>query len=290
MQTVIGLGGRAAVHHVPGSQDGLLTTLRWMDVRSLGYRTDLMIRELEGSEVTDRGHYLVIRTPANPSFWWGNFLLLPAPPALGAPDGWLATFAAEFPGAAHLTLGVDTGDAASVDADAFAALELEAELSSVLTATAPHAPPQPNADAICRPLESDDDWRQAAELGAVMYAGTPGSGEEFQRARLAAQRALTLAGHGWWFGAFTGGRLGAQLGLISDGSGLARYQNVETHPDARRQGLAGTLVWQAGRHALAHGARTLVMAADPAEGAIRVYRSVGFTQSETQIGFFRKPE
>ena len=109
------------------------------------------------------------------------------------------------------------------------------------------------------------------------------------RARLAAQRALTRAGHGWWFGAFTGGQLAAQLGLISGGSPIARYQNVETHPDARRQGLAGTLVWQAGQHARAHGARTLVMAADPAEGAIRVYRSVGFAQRETQIGFFRAP-
>jgi GNAT superfamily N-acetyltransferase len=267
-----------------------MATLRWMDVRSLGYRTDLMIRALEGSEVSDRGDYLVIRTPANPTFWWGNFLLLPAPPELGAPDGWLATFAAEFPGAAHVTLGIDTGDAAGVDADAFAALGLAAELSSVLAATAPHAPPHRNPDATCRPLETDDDWRQAASLGMVMYAGEPGGDPDFVRARLAAQRALTRAGHGWWFGAFAGGQLAAQLGVISDGSGIARYQNVETHPDARRQGLAGTLVWQAGLHALANGARTLVIAADPAEGAIRVYRSVGFAQRETQIGFFRAPE
>ena len=260
-----------------------------VDVRSLGYRTDLAIRALEGSQVSDRGEYLVIRTPANPTYWWGNFLLLPAPPALGEPGRWLATFATEFPGAGHLTLGVDTGDAASTDAEAFAALGLEAELSSVLTATAPHAPPQPNPDAICRPLESDEDWRQSADLGTVMYAGTPGGDPEFVRARLAAARALTRAGHGWWFGAFTGGQLAAQLGVIRAGAGLARYQNVETHPDARRQGLAGTLVWRAGEHALADGARTLVIAADPAEGAIRVYRSVGFAQRETQIGFFRKP-
>jgi len=260
-----------------------------VDVRSLGYRTDLAIRELEGSQVSDRGEYLVIRTPANPTYWWGNFLLLPAPPELGQPDAWLARFAAEFPGAAHLTLGIDTGDAAGVDPDAFTALGLEPELSSVLTATAPHPPPQPNSEATIRPLESDDDWRQSAALGIVMYAGTPGGDPEFVRARLAAVRALTRAGHGWWFGAFTGGQLAAQLGIIRAGSGLARYQNVETHPDARRQGLAGTLVWRAGEHALADGARTLVIAADPAEGAIRVYRSVGFAQRETQLGFFRTP-
>jgi len=260
-----------------------------MDLRSLGYRTDLMIRGLEGSEVSDRGGYLVIRTPQNPTYWWGNFLLLPAPPALGEPGGWLTTFAAEFPGAAHVTLGIDTDDAATVDVAAFAAEGLESELSVVLTSTAPHEPPRANRDATFRPLESDSDWQQAAELRAVMTAGSPGEDPEFLRAQLAAERALTLAGHGWWFGAFTGGRLAASLGVIGDGSGLTRYQNVETHPDARRQGLAGTLVWQAGQHALAHGARTLVIVADPAEGAIRVYKSVGFEQQETQIGFFRKP-
>jgi hypothetical protein len=35
-------------------------------VRSLGYRTDLMILSLEGSQVYDRGDYLVIQTPGNP--------------------------------------------------------------------------------------------------------------------------------------------------------------------------------------------------------------------------------
>jgi GNAT superfamily N-acetyltransferase len=260
-----------------------------MDIRSLGYRTDLMIRALEGSQVSDRGEYLVIRTPANPAFWWGNFLLLPAPPELGEPDRWLSVFAAEFPGAAHVTLGIDTGNAPTVDADAFAAHGLEADLSAVLTAIAPHEPPQPNLDAICRPLDGDRDWQQAAELRSAITAGTPGQDPEFLRARLAAERGLTQAGHGWWFGAFTGGQLAAQLGIISDGAGVARYQNVETHPDARRQGLAGTLVWQAGQHASARGARKLVIAADPADGAIRVYRSVGFAQHETQLGFFRPP-
>jgi hypothetical protein len=40
-----------------------------VDVSSLGYRTDLMIRRLSGSEISDRGSHLVIRTPANPYFW-----------------------------------------------------------------------------------------------------------------------------------------------------------------------------------------------------------------------------
>jgi hypothetical protein len=53
-------------------------------ITSLGFRTDVALRVLEGAKVTDRGDYLIIRTPDNPDFWWGNFLLLarlPGPPA-----------------------------------------------------------------------------------------------------------------------------------------------------------------------------------------------------------------
>ena len=49
-----------------------------MQVTSLGFRTDLALRVLEGAEVTDRGDYLVVRSPDNPTFYWGNFLLLGA--------------------------------------------------------------------------------------------------------------------------------------------------------------------------------------------------------------------
>ena len=34
-----------------------------MDIRSLGFRTDLRLLEMTGSEIEDRGTHLVIRTP-----------------------------------------------------------------------------------------------------------------------------------------------------------------------------------------------------------------------------------
>jgi GNAT superfamily N-acetyltransferase len=258
-------------------------TLRQVEIRSLGYRTDLMIRVLEGSLVTDRGEYVVIRTPQNPDYWWGNFLLLRELPDRAEP--WLGPFAAEFPAARHVTLGVDVGDATG----AAPLAGMRAQVLTVLSAGGLHEPPFPHRGAVIRPLAGGDDWRQAALLRAEISAGTPGADPQFLTARVAAERALTEAGHGWWFGAFVGGELAATLGVITDGSGLARYQNVETHPGARRQGLAGTLVWQAGLHALRRGARTLVIVADPAEDAIRVYRSVGFTQTQTQVGYERAP-
>jgi hypothetical protein len=260
-----------------------------MEIRSLGYRTDLMIRVLEGSQVEDRGDYLVIRSPQNPTFWWGNFLLLSVPPPPGQAAKWLARFDAEFPGASHSALGVDVTEADAMDPRELIEAGLRLTRLAVLTASDVHVPPRPNTKAIYRRLSGDDDWEQAAELRAVISEGEPGSEPEFLRARLAAERAITEAGHGSWFGAFIDGRLLAQLGLMTGTAGLARYQNVETHPAARRQGLAGSLVWNAGRHALAtDGANTLVMVADPADVAIRVYRSVGFAEAQAQIGFERQ--
>jgi GNAT superfamily N-acetyltransferase len=261
-----------------------------VEVRSLGYRTDLMVRVLEGSQVDDRGDYLVIRTPRNPTYWWGNFLLL-APPKPGDAASWVAAFTAEFPAARHVAIGIDVTEISPVDVGDYVGQDLRLERSSVLTAQELAEPPRPNRQAAYRELSSDDDWRQSADLTAAVNAGEPGSDPEFLHARVDAERALTEAGHGSWFGAFVDGDLVAQLGLITDGSGVARYQNVETHPDWRRRGLAGTLVWQAGRHGLdTIGASTLVIVADPLAEAIRVYRTLGFTDAETQVGFERQPD
>ena len=81
------------------------------------------------------------------------------------------------------------------------------------------------------------------------------------------------------------------MGLFRASPGLARFQTVKTHPDARGRGLAGTLVHEISRFGFADlDAQTLVMVADPEYLAIRVYRSVGFADTEVQIGTERKPE
>ena len=258
-----------------------------MRVTSLGFRTDVALRKLEGAVITDRGDYLVIRTPDNPDFHWGNFLLLGAWPGPGTGDGWLARFAAEFPQARHVALGVDAAAGPAAAPAEFLAAGLEPECVTVLTCAAAEPPPNRNTEAEIRPLVSDDDWRQSFELGVRCY----GEGGSYLERRARARRRLTEAGRAAWFGAFTGGRLLAQLGVCDAGGGLARYQDVETDPSARRRGLAGTLVWRAGRHAAgAFGAGTLVIVADPAEAAIRLYRACGFADAQGQFSFQRAPE
>jgi ribosomal protein S18 acetylase RimI-like enzyme len=254
-------------------------------ITSLGFRTDVTLRVLEGAEVTDRGDHLVIRTPDNPDFWWGNFLLLARVPGPGQGQKWLARFAAEFPAARHVALGVDsTGDAEIPEE--FAAAGLEADRATVLTAAQLRPPAQPSTEAEIRPLEGDEDWRQSVDLAIRCFdGGEPG---DYLERRAVARRRLTRTGAGAWFGAFENGRLRAQLGLFDVGDGYARYQHVETDPAARRRGLAGTLVWTAGRYGREIlGTSTFVIVADPADVAIRVYRACGFTARQSQLSFER---
>ncbi len=265
-----------------------------MEPISLGYRTDLMVLGLQGAEVADRGDHLVVRVPAQPEFYWGNFLLYAEPPGPGDLERWKAAFRAEFPEARHMTFGVDTTDGAAGDAAAYADAGLTLDLGVVLSTEAPHESPRPNREARLRMLESDGDWARAAELslaGDDAAARADEGHRAFLERRLAALRAVTEAGHGAWFGAFLDGEMVSELGVFTDGAGIARYQSVDTHPAFRGRGLAGTLVHHAGRYALAElGARRLVIAADVDSQAARIYRSVGFAGSEMQVAALAFPD
>jgi predicted GNAT family acetyltransferase len=262
-----------------------------MDIASLAFRTDLAMLQHSGSVVEDRGSHLVVRTPDNPAYWWGNFLLLPAPPAdLEEARQWGATFERELPSARHRTFGVDGRSGDTDQLAPFAELGMSIDCSSVMTATAVHEPSRPNTTATYRTLASDDDWAQQVQLD--LAGEEPGTHTlPFVTARAQAQRRLVEGGYGAWWGAFEDGRLRASMGLFTASPGLARFQSVKTHPGARGRGLAGTLVHRVSRYGFDDlGAHTLVMVADPEYLAIRIYRSVGFADTERQLQAERRPE
>lgn len=262
-----------------------------MQIRSLGFRTDLMVRTAKGGRVEERGGYLTLRSPHCPDFWWGNFLLASRLAAGTGPD-WLARFAAQFPHAAHVAIGVDAVDSSELDAETLIGLGLTVERSAVLTATSLRPPRHVNGEAVIRALTSDDDWHQAAALFAAVKADSPAADPMFVAARIAARRAAAAAGIATWFGAFIDDSLLADLGVYTAAAdGLARYQDVGTHPSARRRGLAGTLVWRVGHQLLADAdIRQLVIVADPDDVAIGIYESIGFVVRESQFSFQREPD
>ena len=263
-----------------------------VDVRSLAFRTDLALLRLAGSEIEDRDTHVVVRTPDNPGFRWGNFYLLAQPPGADEVDAIIATYDAEFAESTHRAFGID-GTAAHGEAlDPLVRVGLKPTTATVMTATSVHPPPRPNAEAVYRPLESDDDWAQRIEISIAVNDGEVDSAPylTFITGRALAERTLAEAGHGAWWGAFLDGRLVSVMGLVGAGGGMARYQSVETHPDFRGRGLAGTLVHRVAAYGFDDlGATTLVMVADPEYLAIRIYRSVGFDGTETQTELNQKP-
>lgn len=257
-----------------------------MHLTSLAWRTDLALLEQGGSEVTHHDDHVVVRTPGNPSYYWGNFVLVPRPPGPGEVDAWLALLERTFPGSRHRAIGVDGTDGRLEDLAPLAAAGLEPDVSTTMTATAVHPPPRPNTEADVRPLTTDDDWEQQLDFRLQDDEGTPA----FVVPKVAAERSLVEGGAGRWYGAFLDGRLVSSLGLVEASPGLGRFQQVMTLPEVRGRGLAGTLVHAASRWALEErGLSTLVMVADPGYLAIRVYRSVGFADTETQLMALRTP-
>lgn len=260
-----------------------------MNVTSLGFRTDLALLVASGSLVEDRGTHLVVRTPDNPTYYWGNFLLLAAPPIPGGEREVVGAFRTEFPLAEHVSIGIDTADLPGVSRAGFEAAGLTIDVAAVLTASQLVEPRA--VDAEVRALDSEADWESRAQLSlAIEERPDVDSHLRFARGRNVQEQSLVAAGRGGRFGAFVAGECVSTAAVFTTEDGVARFQSVETHPDHRRRGLAAATVHAAGRYALDHlGARTLVIVAEDDGDAMRIYRGLGFEATERQLMLERRP-
>lgn len=255
-----------------------------MQVQSLGFRTELFFPQFDG-HITDRGDYLVVLTPTNPTFFWGNFLLFAQAPRPGDFERWQTVFRREIGeqiNAHHMAFAWDTitGDAGEIQPfldNGFNFME-----SVVLTTRQVHPPPKLNHEVTVRPLGEDWEWAKALE-NQILCRDPDHSLEGytlFKQQQMARYRAMARAGWGQWFGAFLDKQLVADLGLYCR-DGIGRFQNVGTHPDFRRRGICGTLVYQAACYGFdTLKAQTLVMIADEHYHAAKIYESIGFSPTE----------
>lgn len=258
-----------------------------MEVRSLAYRTDLFFPRFDGI-IKDRRDYLVVLTPSNPTYYWGNFLLFSRPPQPGDLTHWKALFAQEIgtpPQAGHFTFGWDTTDGTTGEIGPFVEEGFHVDEDVVLTAEGVCIPPKRNQEAVLKPLIDDWEWEAALQCANLCreHGHSEGSYIAYLRPKMARYRAMVQAGLGAWFGAFIDEELVAHLGLFVM-EGIGRFQSVATHPRFRRRGLCGTLVHYAANYGRTHfGAQRLVMVADAHYHAARIYESVGFMPTERRV-------
>jgi ribosomal protein S18 acetylase RimI-like enzyme len=255
--------------------------------RSVGLATDLQIAALRGP-VTDRGDYVVVRTPDDPGYYFGNQLVLPAPPQVGEVAYWQRKFAAEFgddPAIRHVALRWD-----GITGDTGARVELEAagftlEIEDVLIAPAVRPAPAPIGVTI-RPLYARE-LATTAQLAFAISDDHSDGYRTFLARRAAWQQLLVSKGAAMWWGAFAGPNLVGSLGLIAL-SMYARFQDVQTATDQRKRGIASALL-AAAAHSLLDP-RELVIVSVEGSAASRVYERAGFSARERVVVAQRVPE
>lgn len=253
-----------------------------------GWATDLAILRLSGSVVTDRRDHLVVRTPDNPQFHWGNFVLVTDERRVDDAAVWVGVFEGAFPGVGWVSIGLPR---LPDDTTAWEAHRMALEVDEVLTAVA--LPPlAPLADGYTVRRLAGDDWALAVARSVAHNARTgteePVSFASFARRRARARRALSERGLGAWFGAFAGDALVADLGIVRCGT-AARYQDVSTDEAHRGRGLASHLLGVAARWAADAGCEQWVIVTEAESAAGRLYRSLGFGPDTANVLAYRGP-
>lgn len=254
-----------------------------MQIKSLGFQTNLMFSRYSGS-VTDRGSYTLVQTPTNPGYHWGNYIIFDRPPQKGDLKEWTELFNKAFPyyeEPHHYTFAWESDD--SADSQEFLEANFEPNSALVLTTEKVKPPPFVNNKIQVRKIKTDAEWESVIELQTLCADPKFFNDyyKEFKRRQMAEYRKMSQEDKGFWFGAFIDGKLVGDLGIFYEND-IARYQNVGTHPDYRRKGICGSLVYQTGLIALEEfSVQHLVMEADPEYHAARIYESVGFRRTET---------
>ncbi len=256
--------------------------------RSLGYRTDLALLELSGARISSRADCLVIETPENPAFYWGNFLLFPQAPTPEDFSRWPRRFKEELghqEKIRHVCFGWDQPTGTRGASDLFLEAGYRFDAGIVMTTHTVKRPSSVHPNLEVRPLESNKEWHAAAEIqiASAHPIFESNAYRRFKEAQMRRFRHMTKEGALRWFGGFEGETLITNLGLSQRGS-ARRFQTVATHPDHRRKGACTRLVYETSVGALAQGAKTLVMVADEFEDARRIYARVGFELTERQVG------
>jgi GNAT superfamily N-acetyltransferase len=253
-----------------------------------GWATDLAILELSGSTVEEHRDHLVVRSPHNPGFHWGNCIFVTTEDAVDDADRWVSTFGAAFPEASWVAIGLTRMPDA---VHAWSAHGLELELDEVLTTeTLPRQAPCPDGYSVR--LLGAQDWEESVARAVAENDRTqehePHGFRQFAERRTRSRQALVESGDAAWFGAFAGATLVADLGIVRCGT-TARYQDVGTDAQHRGRGLATHLLGVAARWSAERGCDRWVIVTEETNAAGRVYRSVGFTPDSSSVSTYRRP-
>jgi hypothetical protein len=262
-----------------------------MNPKSIGQLTNLFLAKTTG-HVYETLDSLIIKTPSNKDFHWGNYMLFSNPPLTGDLERWTKLFDEEFdyylePHHYAFTwdneFPKDSKEFIESEAEIkkFTDAQFDLELTVALSTQQLVKPKHFNSHIQVVPLSTKAQWQNVIDLqiesrdlrfGKEDYA-------VFKREQFKNYIKMHESQLGHWFGAYLDGELVGDLGIFFE-NGIARYQSVETKKEFERQGICATLVYTAGKYMMEqYNVHTLVMEADEHYHAARIYESVGFQKS-----------
>ncbi|MFT5288215.1 MAG: putative acetyltransferase [Planctomycetota bacterium] len=259
-------------------------------------RTDAFITQLLGSMEQHDG-YAILRTPDNPGFYFGNFLILEETPK--DLESWLRVFEECYgPEIRHRCFS--WGGQALDEETAKAAARLGLESDGVVELCMHGSPTKEQSGTpsaveawTIRRLHPEDDWDASAALSVACDSSSAEASEIqrlFTQRIRAARREMLVKGLATWWGVFEGKTLIGQCGHVACGE-IGRYQNVETHPDWRRRGICSALITAVARDAFERlKVDRLILAAELDGPAIGLYTRLGFKETGRTHSLIRHPD
>ena len=285
---------RAATGRLPASRP---RTVKRDELR-IGWRTDFLVHE-GAAQILERGDCIVVRTPGNPAYYWGNFLVLPEAPVDDALDHWLQRFAQEVatgqPLCQHVAIGVSAPYVQQqLPRWREAGFDLHVSVVMRLVPGELQRDVKPARGSVTvRPLDFAHEIDALIELECSDAHGFEIAGyRQYRQRKFTRYAELHAQGRLHWFGLWCDGVLAASCGLMREHAqpgSTARFQHVMTHPQWRRRGLCTALIEAVSAYGMdTWCCQQLVMLADPSDVAIGIYRALGYQEVDSEWALQRR--
>lgn len=254
-----------------------------MNLRSQFHQA-IILKDRQTAQITDKGSYIVVRTPDRPDYFWGNYIIMPSDPSPNSYSHWLAIFESEIGPKSQTGFVAITWDSPSDQGHCAQFIDkgFALQTSIILSASRVYAPPKSNPHVTIKPLQAESDFAQSIDVHFTpdwQYSSDEAQ-IKFLKDSAKRFRKLIDAGTAISIGAFQGNKLTAAVEMYFNDN-LCILDSVVTHRDHRRQGICSSLVHYASQYALTRlNCQTLTLEADEEYHAAKIYESIGFRPTE----------
>jgi len=262
-------------------------------ISSIGFSTDIMLASLLG-KLTEQNRYFVIRSPGEPNFYFGNYIVFKSSTLPTDFTEAVATFEKELgddPQIKHRLFAWNAREEFPSIPQSATQMGYSHDPSLVLTMKTGPIKNEINSDFTYREINLDKEMSDLIECQVLNASSgwTPDGLRKNMESRLPKYARAARAGRGAWFGAFDGNKMVGDFGIFHDGQ-VGRFQSVGTIPEYQNRGICRSLLRYACEFAFDEwNLELLVIAADPKHHAQKVYKNAGFIPTEWMHTLLKKP-